>query len=293
MRDSVRRLSAAQGLLLAVGLADAVLLTMCHWIIAMRGLAVLAIGGATLLLVYQVYSRWRPEPRLAALAGTALHFALATALLGTLSYLLTSLSAQRPLADPALAALDQALGLDWQAYHRYANATPALRALTQCGYALLGMELLGLILTLDLIGRQDRARELLLGFCVTALAAILIAALWPAAGAYVHYATAEQQTEPYVLQYLATRSAAPHTLDLLQMQGIVQFPSFHAALALICSFVARGTRLYGPLLAVNGWIVLSTPPAGGHHFADVAAGLLLAAVVAFALHRAAALRAAT
>lgn len=287
MRDSARRLSAAQGLLLAVGLADVVLLTACHWTIATRGLAVLAIGCSILLVVHQVYRRWRPEPKLAALAGTALQFALATALLGTLSYLLTSLSATRPLVDTALAAFDQAVGLDWRAYQRLAYATPALRALTQFGYALLGMELLGLILTLDLIGRAERAQELLLGFCATALAAILIAAVWPAAGAYVHYATVEQRSEPYVLQYLAARSTAPQALDLLRMQGIVQFPSFHAALALLCSFVVRGTRLWWPLLAVNAWVVLATPPAGGHHFVDVLAGLALAAAVALTLRRAA------
>jgi membrane-associated phospholipid phosphatase len=246
--------------------------------LATHGLPLLLAGCAFLSAIWLIYSRWRPEPAFAGLASTALLFLLGTVATGVFSYLLAGLS-RRPLFDAQFAALDQALGLDWLAYRQVMLSTPALARFTSTCYALLGVELILLILTLDLIGRPQRARELFVGFMITALGAILIGAAFPAAGAFVHYASPEMRGEAYVAQYLGLRDGSIQVFDLMRMEGIVQFPSFHAALALVCSYVVRGTRLFWPPLLVNLLVLLATPPAGGHHFTDVIAGLIVATLV--------------
>jgi membrane-associated phospholipid phosphatase len=273
-----RRPSAATALVFGVAAADAALFALTPYSLATHGLPLLFADGAVLSAIWLIYSRWRPEPALAGVASTALRFLLGTVVTGVFSYLLAGLS-QRPLFDAQLAAWDQALGLDWLAYRQTLLSTPALARFTAACYGLLGVELILLILTLDLIGRPQRARELFLGFMITALSAILIGAAFPAAGAFVHYASPEMRSEAYVAQYLGLRNGSIQVFDLLRMEGVVQFPSFHAALALVCSYVVRGTRLFWPLLPVNLLVLLATPPAGGHHFTDVIAGLVVAALV--------------
>ncbi|MGH8460215.1 MAG: phosphatase PAP2 family protein [Stenotrophobium sp.] len=273
-------------LLFALTLADVLLLAFTRYTLALHGFALVSLGGVFFLGLWIVYGRLRPEPRLAGLARTALLFTLGTAALGTLSYLLAGLS-PRPLFDAQLAALDRAIGCDWPAYHRLLLSTPALAHLTQWSYGALGIELIVLILMFDPIGRPDRARELFLGFTLTAIAVVLLGAVFPAAGAFVYYATPESHTEPYVIQYLALRNGSLHVLDPRTMQGIVQFPSFHAALAVICLHATRGMRwLFWPLLPMTLLVIASTPAAGGHHFSDVLAGLFIAGMVIALLRRA-------
>lgn len=278
MKAEARRCDAAWALIFGIAAADALLLIGGHYALSAHGLPILLAGSALLSIVWLIYSRWRPEPALAGLAVSALRFALGTGVIGLFSYLLAGLTPQ-PLVDAQLSAIDHALGLDWLAYRRLLLATPALAAGTSLCYAALGVELLALILLLDLIGQPRRARELFLGFSLSALAAILIGAVFPAAGAFVYYASPEMYGEPYVAQYLGLRDGSLQVIDLMRMQGIVQFPSFHAALAAVCSHVVRGTRLFRPLLLLNLLVVVATPTAGGHHFIDVIAGLVVAAVV--------------
>jgi len=68
------------------------------------------------------------------------------------------------------------------------------------------------------------------------------------------------------------------------VQGIVIFPSFHAALAVICA--ASGWRFRrGRLIFVcaNALIVAASPAFGGHYFVDIAAGITLAALTILAV----------
>ena len=284
MKAEPWRPSMGTALIAGVGAVDAFLLVSTSYSIAPYGWSLLLACCIFLSVIWLAYSRWRPEPTLAGLARTALRFALGTCAIGVFSYLLAGL-ASRPLFDAQFAACDQAMGLDWVAYRHFLFVTPALKRVTTGCYALLGAELILLILTLDVIKRPERAHELFLGFMLTALIVILIGAVFPAAGAFVHYASPEMYSEPYVAQYLGLRNGSIHVIDLTRMEGIVQFPSFHAALALVCSFVARGTRLFWPLLLVNLLVMLATPPAGGHHFIDVFAGLAVAAAVTLALRK--------
>jgi len=65
------------------------------------------------------------------------------------------------------------------------------------------------------------------------------------------------------------------------VKGLVGFPSFHTAQAIIAIWYARRLkRFFYPFLVFNILVVASTPIQGGHHVVDVIGGL---AVAAFAI----------
>ncbi|MGH8540287.1 MAG: phosphatase PAP2 family protein [Stenotrophobium sp.] len=276
---SLQRLDPSWLFVVAIGAVDIVLLVFTDFRVGLHGELLVFAAGVFLLSLWIVYGRLRPVPRLAGLARTALLFVLYTNGASILSYLLTGLVGG-PLIDRQLAAIDRACGLDWVAWHHVFLSSPTLARASHWIYASLGVMLILQILTLDIIGRPDRARELFLGFAGTSLAVLVLGALLPAAGAFVYYDVPEALTEPYVLQFLRVHGGQLRAIDLRTMQGIVQFPSFHAALAVICVYVLRGIAwLFWPALMLNVLVVLVTPVGGGHHFVDVASGLAVAGAI--------------
>lgn len=244
--------------------------------VVMHSLLVPLACASVFLAISAVYTYLRPDRGLAGVLLSAALFILLTNTLGIFSYLLGNLS-HAPLIDTELAAFDRSLGFDWSAWRGFLSEPPALGIAMFNIYGSLGVELIVLILLLDPIGKHDRARELFLGFAAILTIELLIGYWFPAAGAFVQYATPEAHTSAYVQQFLALRDGSQRTVDVLHVEGILQFPSFHAALAVICSVVVRGIRwLAWPLWTLNLLVLISTPSCGGHYLADVLMGLLIA-----------------
>jgi membrane-associated phospholipid phosphatase len=265
-------------LILAVSLVDMVLLAITDFRLLWRAELPVLFGALFLCGLWGIYSRLRPAPRLADLARIGLMFLLYTNAAAVLSYLVTGIAGGVALLDHRLAAADRALGFDWLGIYRWLQASPGLLLVARMLYASLGLQLLLLLLILSPMGRADRAREFFSAFVISSLAVILLGAALPAAGAFVEYGAAEAHSRPYVLQYLALRDGSLRLIDLGQVQGLVQFPSFHAALAALCCYAVRGMRLLFPAsLVLNLLVIAATPTVGGHHLIDVIAGLLLAA----------------
>ncbi|MEZ5841154.1 MAG: phosphatase PAP2 family protein [Hyphomicrobiales bacterium] len=140
----------------------------------------LLVACPVLALVWAYYALKRGEAGLATMARETLFllsFSGATALL---SYLVTTLN--RPLIDETLVAVDAAIGFDWMAYIAFINAHPLLGDLST-GFYLSSLPLIALaIAVLPLIGKADRAAELLTTVMVGALIAIAISGILPASG---------------------------------------------------------------------------------------------------------------
>ena len=63
------------------------------------------------------------------------------------------------------------------------------------------------------------------------------------------------------------------------MEGIITFPSYHAALAIVLGWALwQVAWLRWPGVVVNGLVVAATPIDGGHYFVDVFAGAVIAAL---------------
>jgi membrane-associated phospholipid phosphatase len=184
-----------------------------------------------------------------------------------------------PTWDGALATADHALGLNWLDMYQWLSRHPAIEAGAHTVYMSLGPEMLILFVALELLGHHNQARAFLLWFMVSAIATAGIGILMPAAGAFVYYHLPVASTTGYVAQWADLRDGTLRTINPFNYQGLVVFPSFHAALALLCAYAARPLRLLKiPLLALNLLIILSSPAEGGHYFIDIIAGVILAAL---------------
>jgi membrane-associated phospholipid phosphatase len=78
---------------------------------------------------------------------------------------------------------------------------------------------------------------------------------------------------PFAHTFTALRNGSLSMIDLSALQGVVSFPSFHTVLGVITIYALRDTRwLMVPVFLLNGTMIVSTLPVGGHHLLDVLAG---------------------
>jgi len=273
---------ATWGFLVLLAIADALGLVIGGVSVALTP-ALFVAGAVTLLLfIAKIYNDIRPDPRLAVFAFTGAQMLAYTALAGILSYLLTMTG--RPLIDSWLVEADRRLGFDWLAIYRGAQRKETLPFVLKALYFSLIPQLLLVELFLFTKGRLERGRELFWLFVLTSLGCILIGGLFPAGGAFVTYGVTTD--EAYVRDFLALREGAMPIFNLATMQGVVQFPSFHLALAVILIYAVRDySFLFFLLLILNAGVVAATPFIGGHHLTDLLGGALVTVVARLILEK--------
>jgi hypothetical protein len=269
-------------IILVIAISDAILLAKTSFRLeASPELRILA-GLIVLALVRVICRRWRSfpriTPRLANLTRTILSLVLFSNAVSILSVILTGIL-PLPTWDGALATADHALGLNWLDMYHWVTRHPAIEAGAYAVYMSLAPEMLTLFFALELLGHHKEAREFLLWFMVSAITTAGIGILMPAAGAFVYYHLPVASTTGYVAQWADLRDGTLRTINPLDGEGLVIFPSFHAALAVLCAYAARPLRILKiPLLALNLLIILSSPAMGGHYYIDIIAGIILAAL---------------
>jgi len=80
----------------------------------------------------------------------------------------------------------------------------------------------------------------------------------------------------FLPDFLALRQGHFASFDLGKMEGVVTFPSFHCVLAVLTAWALAPVRWVGaPAILLNGIVVVSTVPVGGHYIADIVAGLAI------------------
>jgi PAP2 superfamily len=257
-----------------------------------------ALACAILVAAGWFYRHRRTDPRLAsALTSTAQVVAFA-AVGAPLSYI--AASATFPLQDHALDVIDRALGLDWKALLAWMNASPRAHAVLGPIYASLTLQMTTVVLCLAFSGRLMWLRVYTLAFFFAALISIAVSMVLPAAGAWPHYGLTAADS-PNILPTASTswpvfyglRDGTFRTLVAVGSEGIITFPSLHAALAVIVVAALWPVPiLRWVFLALNVVMLIATPIDGSHYFVDVLAGVALA-VLCLAAARAIAARAAS
>jgi membrane-associated phospholipid phosphatase len=210
-----------------------------------------------------------------------------------LSYI--AASAALPLWDAQLDAWDQRLGLDWMAWLALMNATPVLHGLTKIAYGSFAVQTTMVVMALGLARRPVHMRIFVLALIATTLVTIAISALLPAQGEW-GYRQLSLSDSPMVLPttrdlplpvFFGLRDGTYRLLVADKAEGIISFPSLHAALGLLFIFALWPVKwLRWIALALNGVMIAATPVEGSHYFADVAAGLVTAALCWLAVSRA-------
>jgi len=240
-------------------------------------------GAFGLHLVNRFYRRIRPDPRLAATCEALAQLVLFTLITGPLSYL--AATPALPLQDARLAHADMLLGLDWRTYLAAVDGAPGFGRLLRFAYDTLMPQLAAALLVLGLGGRIRELRLLVWAVGLSAMATVLVSMLLPAAGCYVHFGLTRADfphLHPsaafvHMADFIGLRDGSDRTINLLTLQGIITFPSFHAALATLYAWAFwRHRILRWPGLAFEILVLLSTPIEGGHYFIDVIAGMAIA-----------------
>jgi len=243
--------------------------------------------AAVLLAVAYGHRRVKGEladPKLVFSLGTIGQVILTCAIVGPLSYVAGKLN--WPLEDGALLAIDRALGLDPEPIARYVNDHPWLATCLARAYGLIKFPLLGIPVVLALTARYVRLQLFMIAMSLALAVTITISAVVPAIGTYyaLHLPAAhfpEINTAVYAGQLrdiLALRDGSLDQLRLFSLSGIVSFPSFHAASAVLYMWALWPVRGLGGLAAaLNLLMIAATPVIGAHYIIDVAAGIALAA----------------
>jgi hypothetical protein len=232
------------------------------------------------------------DPRIYATLMMPAQFILMIVLITSLGYV--AAAANLPMQEANLLALDRRLGLDFRAYLDFVNSRPARASVFAYAYASIHRQLVILILLLPLFGCHRRAAEFTLAFALALIVTTIISTLAPAIGVY-HALGLLPADHPNVnpIVYYGTLTELPLVRDgttrLLNahfLGPVLTFPSFHAISAVLYAWAFwpfRWLRIAG--LLWNAVMLAATPIGGGHFFADVAAGLIIAVAAIYAVHR--------
>jgi membrane-associated phospholipid phosphatase len=287
--------------------AGARILSLSSWLLAL--LLLLSLGGTlaplsamalaailgTLWGAHCYYRARKDAQRLAVALGLLAILLASGAAAGAISQL--GLAFGMPLVDARLAEADRLLGFSAPAAIAWLIQWPLVPALLGVAYISSFPLLFGTALVLALWGREGDAWNLCFVFAAAIIFSAICAVLYPAEGAFLYYSIRPEITAILpsgsgvyhlsAMQYF--RNSSSITLDLMQLQGVVTFPSFHTALALMTAFAWRHYRwIFYPMIAWNSVVIISTIPIGGHYFIDLVGGSLLwggLAVISWSLAR--------
>jgi membrane-associated phospholipid phosphatase len=193
-------------------------------------------------------------------------------------------SANLPLQDANLAFVDRLLGLDWQGYYKFVCERPALVPYIYLGYAMIIWPSLGVPIFLGTTRNYRRLQQFTFACTLTLIVTAIISSLLPAFGTYYQYDISADTPIFRASGYLSqlhelplVRDGSLRVLNLESLSGIITFPSFHAAAAVLVIWALWSVLWLRPVaLIANVGMLLATPLVGGHYFVDVFAGAGLA-----------------
>jgi PAP2 superfamily len=214
-----------------------------------------------------------------ALESTAQLLAFA-AVAAPLSYV--AASAALPLQDAALDSMDRALGFDWKGLLAVMHRWPEFFKFMHLIYMSLSLQLVAVVLLLGFTGRLLWLRVYMLAFIFAALITIAISVLLPAEGVWLYYGlkgdlAAMPLSHTSWPLFFGLRDGTFRLLMGVGTDGIITFPSLHAALAVILVVAFWPVPIARWLGAsINFLMLAATPFDGSHYFVDVLAGIGIA-----------------
>ncbi|MGC2122107.1 MAG: phosphatase PAP2 family protein [Xanthobacteraceae bacterium] len=202
-------------------------------------------------------------------------------LIGFLGALLSYAAAtlDLPYHDSALLAADRWLGFDLGTYLHYVGDRPWFALLSVAAYLSMMWQPAIVFVVLTLCHRVGRLHEFAVALAASLLITIVIFALYPALGWYGHLgidAAAYPRLQlfwNFAVHLQNVRSGTLHAIPLGDLRGIISFPSYHTAAAVLAMWAIWPVRFVRwPMLALNAMMVASAPIEGSHYLIDVIGG---------------------
>lgn len=180
-------------------------------------------------------------------------------------------TANFPLADDALARADGLIGFNWEAANAWVDSYPILAEVLRLCYQSIQWQFFAVLFFVSVKRPGEVNGEFIWNFLVTLLLTTAIATILPALG----HGGAVAMSAVDALREV--RGGGWTRFDLRATDGIITFPSFHAALGvLFVHSIRHERRALWVALPLNALMILSTPTAGGHYLVDTIAGCLTA-----------------
>jgi hypothetical protein len=197
-------------------------------------------------------------------------------IVGTGQYLVALL--RRPLFDAHLAAADRLLGVSvpglvaWTRQHEWLAVVLRLAYFTLLPQFVLVVLGVGVVL-------KDRARlwEFAFHFHFCALVTLAALGLFPAECAFTFYGFESLIDQGRFIEHFESlRAATFQTIRFDEIEGLISFPSFHVAGALMVTWAFRGRRAWlFPLIVLNTGLIAATFMTGAHYVVDVLATVVM------------------
>jgi PAP2 superfamily protein len=249
---------------------------------ARRGARLCVAALYAIVAYYNAHAPHKRDPVVVFALGATAQIVLITLLMTPLTYI--SAAADLPMRDASLQYLDEALGLDWRAYFNFIYERPELIATLALGYKIIGLPIFGIPVVLGLTRRHGRLHEFILAFALALIATTIISALVPATGTYDLLGIAPDPSRLKPGGYLdglrdlpLVRDGSLRELDMMKLVGVITFPSFHAAAAVLYLWALWSVWWMRPVMLIaSGTMLVATPVGGGHFFVDVFAGIAVA-----------------
>jgi membrane-associated phospholipid phosphatase len=169
-------------------------------------------------------------------------------------------------------------GVDWKSMHDWVWNNPTLAKSLASAYSIL---LSQMVVLTALVGVKDmnRLREFLIANVLCVILVLFFFGIFPA---YGPEHTLGIPMSPYLENSFKLYSSLRSGMKEISFAntGMVTFPSYHAALAVLTMFVVGRMAIWikWPVWILQGAIIVSTPPMGGHYVTDVAIGIILAVI---------------
>ena len=201
--------------------------------------------------------------------------------LACLSYL--GAMANLPLRDPEMLWIERHVGFDWLGVMGGLDRWPGVLKLLGWAYATFTSQLIATVLVLIIARRTRELDRFFITFVCATLIAEIASALLPTLGPIASLAGSAEFSHLPMLgratgdTVLALRRGTLSVIDLDAINGIICFPSLHAAIAVLVPFTLRWNRpLFWPLVVLDGAMLVSAVPSGNHYLTDVLGGVAVA-----------------
>lgn len=198
-----------------------------------------------------------------------------------LSILLATTAA--PFRDDGLALMDRVLFpfLSWPAMARSIGAHPVLVDAMGRVYSTLVWQPFALVVLLAALGRREALWRFMHAWLLALITCVAIFALVPAMTAQVHYGFAPGSIHGLAVNagwrpaaiLTDVRGGALRTLASGSMTGLVTFPSFHAAGAILLGWgFWQAGSFWRAAVLLDMAMLVTVPLIGSHYFVDVLGG---------------------
>lgn len=193
-----------------------------------------------------------------------------------------------PYRDAELMAIDRVLfPIDWLAVSTAMTANKPIAVLLNLSYSAIVWQGFIVIFALVVAGKLRRMRVFLLAWVMCLFFVLAIFPLVPALGFYLHMGV-PPDAMPNVIKQVAwqhidslqpIRDGVLRDIPISLYSGVVTFPSFHAGASILYAWAFYGVApLRVPAFVLNGAMLISSMPIGGHYIIDIVAGAFLAVV---------------